>query len=228
MARTDNDTWEITESVGATALGVAAARAAETEGENPLISDPFARVFLNAAGDGTRQLVCGSRPAGRDRRGRTRPQAADAGNGRLHGRSDVVFRPVRARLRHRTQAMGHHLVRRRWMDRCGLHGVDGEVPIERRSADTQKSRHGLGSMTVRSHPLGCRNMGGIDDLLRADRTLFRSLGKSDASTPFVPWPARARTPRVNPAHRSSSVPQRSTSRCHLLSTPGSRPGRLTP
>jgi methyltransferase (TIGR00027 family) len=38
--------------VGATALGVAAARAAETESENPLISDPFARVFLNAAGDG--------------------------------------------------------------------------------------------------------------------------------------------------------------------------------
>ncbi len=52
MPRTDNDTWEITESVGATALGVAAARAAETESENPLISDPFARVFLNAAGDG--------------------------------------------------------------------------------------------------------------------------------------------------------------------------------
>jgi methyltransferase (TIGR00027 family) len=52
VARTDNDTWEITESVGATALGVAAARAAETESENPLISDPFARVFLDAAGDG--------------------------------------------------------------------------------------------------------------------------------------------------------------------------------
>jgi methyltransferase (TIGR00027 family) len=52
MARTDDDSWEITESVGATALGVAAARATETESENPLISDPFARVFLNAAGDG--------------------------------------------------------------------------------------------------------------------------------------------------------------------------------
>jgi methyltransferase (TIGR00027 family) len=52
MARTDDDSWEITESVGATALGVAGARAAETESENPLISDPFARVFLNAAGDG--------------------------------------------------------------------------------------------------------------------------------------------------------------------------------
>jgi len=52
VARTDNDSWEITESVGATALGVAAARAAETESENPLIRDPFARVFLDAAGDG--------------------------------------------------------------------------------------------------------------------------------------------------------------------------------
>ena len=52
MARTDNDTWEITESVGATALGVASARAAETERDGPLIQDPFARVFLDAAGDG--------------------------------------------------------------------------------------------------------------------------------------------------------------------------------
>ncbi|UXA07905.1 class I SAM-dependent methyltransferase [Mycobacterium sp. SMC-2] len=52
MARTDNDSWEITESVGATALGVAAARAAETDSENPLISDEFARVFLHAAGEG--------------------------------------------------------------------------------------------------------------------------------------------------------------------------------
>lgn len=52
MVRTENDSWEITESVGTTALGVAAARAVETEGANPLISDPFARVFLDAAGEG--------------------------------------------------------------------------------------------------------------------------------------------------------------------------------
>lgn len=52
MGRTDDDSWEITESVGATALGVAAARAAETQSENPLISDRFARVFLDAAGEG--------------------------------------------------------------------------------------------------------------------------------------------------------------------------------
>jgi methyltransferase (TIGR00027 family) len=52
MPRTDNDSWDITQSVGATALGVAAARAAETESVNPLINDPFARVFINAAGKG--------------------------------------------------------------------------------------------------------------------------------------------------------------------------------
>jgi methyltransferase (TIGR00027 family) len=52
MPRTDNDSWDITQSVGATALGVAAARAAETESENPLINDPFARVFVEAAGEG--------------------------------------------------------------------------------------------------------------------------------------------------------------------------------
>jgi len=52
VARTDDDSWEITESVGATALGVAAARAAETESERPLIRDPFARVFLNTVGEG--------------------------------------------------------------------------------------------------------------------------------------------------------------------------------
>jgi methyltransferase (TIGR00027 family) len=50
--RTDDDSWEITESVGATALGVAAARAAETESDDPLISDPFARIFLDTAGKG--------------------------------------------------------------------------------------------------------------------------------------------------------------------------------
>src|ERR1700729_182658 len=52
MPRTDNDSWDITQSVGSTALGVAAARAAETESADPLINDPFARVFIDAAGKG--------------------------------------------------------------------------------------------------------------------------------------------------------------------------------
>lgn len=57
MPRTDDDSWDITESVGSTALGVAAARAAETESANPLIQDPFARAFLDAAGDGMWSLT---------------------------------------------------------------------------------------------------------------------------------------------------------------------------
>src|ERR1700727_207082 len=57
MPRTDNDSWEITESVGSTALGVAAARAAATDSDNPLIQDPFARAFLDAGGDGMWSLT---------------------------------------------------------------------------------------------------------------------------------------------------------------------------
>jgi methyltransferase (TIGR00027 family) len=52
MPRTDDDSWDITESVGATALGVAACRAAETKAQHPLFRDPFAQVFLDAAGQG--------------------------------------------------------------------------------------------------------------------------------------------------------------------------------
>jgi methyltransferase (TIGR00027 family) len=57
MPRTDDDSWDITESVGSTALGVAAARAAETNSADPLIQDPFAQVFLDAAGDGMWSLT---------------------------------------------------------------------------------------------------------------------------------------------------------------------------
>jgi methyltransferase (TIGR00027 family) len=49
MARTDDDSWDITESVGATALGVAAARAAESASEQPLFDDPYAQMFIDAA-----------------------------------------------------------------------------------------------------------------------------------------------------------------------------------
>ena len=48
MARTDDDSWDITESVGATALGVAMARADEARSECPLFTDPYAQLFLDA------------------------------------------------------------------------------------------------------------------------------------------------------------------------------------
>jgi methyltransferase (TIGR00027 family) len=62
MARTDDDTWDIRESVGATALGVAGGRAAETNSADPLISDPYAQLFLEAAGDGLWKIYLGDEP----------------------------------------------------------------------------------------------------------------------------------------------------------------------
>ena len=49
MARTDDDSWEITESVGQTALGVALSRAHESASEHPLFTDPYAQLFIDAA-----------------------------------------------------------------------------------------------------------------------------------------------------------------------------------
>jgi methyltransferase (TIGR00027 family) len=50
--RTDHDTWDITTSVGSTAVMVAAARAAETAKPDPLISDPYAEILVAGAGSG--------------------------------------------------------------------------------------------------------------------------------------------------------------------------------
>jgi methyltransferase (TIGR00027 family) len=55
--RTAGDSWAITELVGATALGVAAARAVETAGENPLIRDQFARPLVSEAGPAWERLA---------------------------------------------------------------------------------------------------------------------------------------------------------------------------
>ena len=48
--RTHDDTWDITTSVGSTALFVAAARALEAQKPEPLALDPYAEVFCRAAG----------------------------------------------------------------------------------------------------------------------------------------------------------------------------------
>ncbi|MBP1818410.1 class I SAM-dependent methyltransferase [Mycobacterium sp. OAE908] len=50
--RTENDTWDIATSVGATAVMVAAARAAETDRDDPLIRDPYAKDLVANAGTG--------------------------------------------------------------------------------------------------------------------------------------------------------------------------------
>jgi len=50
MTRTDNDTWDLATSVGATATMVAAARAIATKADEPLIDDPFAEPLVRAVG----------------------------------------------------------------------------------------------------------------------------------------------------------------------------------
>ncbi|KDF00265.1 SAM-dependent methyltransferase [Mycolicibacterium aromaticivorans JS19b1 = JCM 16368] len=60
--RSDNDTWDITTSVGSTALFVAAARALEAQKPDPLAVDPFAEVFCRAVGGPWAAVLDGQAP----------------------------------------------------------------------------------------------------------------------------------------------------------------------
>src|ERR1044071_9388402 len=60
MTRTDQDSWDLASSVGATATMVAAARALASQAGNPIIHDPFAAPLVRAVGlDFFRRLVDG-------------------------------------------------------------------------------------------------------------------------------------------------------------------------
>ncbi|OLP03843.1 SAM-dependent methyltransferase [Mycolicibacterium porcinum] len=50
MSRSDNDSWDLTSSVGATATVVAAQRAVASRGPDPLINDPYAEPLVRAVG----------------------------------------------------------------------------------------------------------------------------------------------------------------------------------
>jgi methyltransferase (TIGR00027 family) len=60
--RTDKDTWDITTSVGVTALNVACARALEGRRDKPLAVDPYAEVFCHAAGTPWSDVLDGQAP----------------------------------------------------------------------------------------------------------------------------------------------------------------------
>ena len=60
--RSDNDTWDITTSVGATALFVAASRALEANKPNPLVVDPYAEMFCRAVGGEWADVLDGKAP----------------------------------------------------------------------------------------------------------------------------------------------------------------------
>ncbi|KUI27545.1 SAM-dependent methyltransferase [Mycobacterium sp. IS-1742] len=59
--RHDNDSWDITTSVGSTALFVAASRALEARKPDPLAVDPYAEAFCRAAGGDWADLFDGAR-----------------------------------------------------------------------------------------------------------------------------------------------------------------------
>jgi methyltransferase (TIGR00027 family) len=60
--RSEGDTWDITTSVGATALFVATARALEAQKPNPLVVDPYAEIFCRAVGGPSADVLDGKEP----------------------------------------------------------------------------------------------------------------------------------------------------------------------
>jgi methyltransferase (TIGR00027 family) len=74
--RSAGDSWDITESVGATALSVAAARAVETASDDPLIRDQFAYLLVSTAGQPWARLASSLDWLGDDDHGRRAHQLA--------------------------------------------------------------------------------------------------------------------------------------------------------
>ncbi|HTM85772.1 MAG TPA: class I SAM-dependent methyltransferase [Mycobacterium sp.] len=60
--RTEDDSWDITTSVGSTALFVATARALEAQKHDPVALDPYAELFCRAVGGDWAAVLDGNRP----------------------------------------------------------------------------------------------------------------------------------------------------------------------
>jgi methyltransferase (TIGR00027 family) len=60
--RSEGDTWDITTSVGSTALLVATARALEAQKPEPLVVDPYAEIFCRAVGGVAADVLDGKDP----------------------------------------------------------------------------------------------------------------------------------------------------------------------
>ena len=60
--RSEGDTWDITTSVGSTALFVATARALEAQKPDPLVVDPYAEIFCRAVGGPAADVIDGKDP----------------------------------------------------------------------------------------------------------------------------------------------------------------------
>lgn len=60
--RSERDSWDITTSVGSTALFVATARALEAKKPDPLVVDPYAELFCRAVGGSWADVLDGNAP----------------------------------------------------------------------------------------------------------------------------------------------------------------------
>jgi methyltransferase (TIGR00027 family) len=60
--RSEGDSWDITTSVGSTALFVATARALEAQKPDPLVVDPYAELFCRAVGGSWADVLDGNAP----------------------------------------------------------------------------------------------------------------------------------------------------------------------
>src|SRR6516162_3843044 len=60
--RSEGDTWDITTSVGWTALNVATARALEAQKPDPVAVDPYAELFCRAVGGPAADVLDGKEP----------------------------------------------------------------------------------------------------------------------------------------------------------------------
>jgi methyltransferase (TIGR00027 family) len=78
MTRSEGDTWDLANSVGATATMVAAARAAATRRPQPVINDPFAEPLVRAVGiDAFNRLASGELDLDADDAGVAFPRITD-------------------------------------------------------------------------------------------------------------------------------------------------------
>ena len=104
MARTDDDTWDLASSVGATATMVAAARAMASKAEHPADQRPVRRAAGSGGGSGPvhpagQRRADPCRPRGRQRR----CAGGRAADDRQHGGPHQVLR----RVLHRRDQRGH-------------------------------------------------------------------------------------------------------------------------
>ena len=95
--RSEGDSLDITESVGATALSVAAARAVETATADPLIRDPFAYVLVSSAGQPWARLATDLEWIGDDDHGRRAHRLVLRLPSGAHALLRLVFRRGRRR-----------------------------------------------------------------------------------------------------------------------------------